>query len=105
MRLSPGTLALLAALVAAGCALYSDVSIQPLAVLPTKIDRGSDLQTMLRKADYLRAVESAPQIDAKPRKTAAELVALGSAELAAARYDAARQHLRSALDLNPFRTT
>jgi len=105
MRLSPRSLTLPAALVAAGCALYSDVVIQPLTVLPTKIERGADVVTMLRKADYLRAVESAAQIDAKPRKTAAELVALGSAELAAARYDAARQHLRAALDLNPFRTT
>ncbi len=105
MRLSSQTLTLLAVLGVAGCALYSDVAIQPLVVLPTKIERGSDVAAMLRRADYLRAVESAPLIDAKPRKIATELVALGSAELAAARYDAARQHLRSALDLNPFRTT
>jgi tetratricopeptide (TPR) repeat protein len=94
----------IALLFAARCALYSDVSIGPLVVLPTKIDRGSDVVTSLRKADYLRALEMAPQIDAKPRKTAAELLALGSAELAAARYDDARRHLRAALDLNPFRT-
>ena len=87
------------------CALYSDVAIGPLVLLPTKIDRGSDIATMLRKADYLRAIEMAPQIDAKPRRTANELLSLGSAELAAGRYDAARRHLRAALDLNPFRTT
>ncbi len=105
MRLSLRLVLVVAAVAAARCALYSDVAIQPLVVLPTKIERGSDVQTMLRKADYLRAVEMASIVEARPRKIASELVALGTAELAAARYDAARQHLRAALDLNPFRTT
>ena len=93
-----------AAAVLAGCALYSDVSIEPLTIIPTKIDRGADLQDMVRRADYLRAVELAPTIDARPRKSAQELLALGTAELAANRIDAARQHLRAALELAPFHT-
>jgi len=88
-----------------GCALYNDVTISNLTVLPTQIDRGSDLQSMLRKADYLRAVEMMPVIDARQSKNASDLALLGEAELAAGRYDAARRHLRAALDLDPFRTT
>jgi len=89
-------------LVAAHCALYSDVSIEPLNVIPSKIERGSDLRDMVRRADYLRAVEYAPAVDSRTRKSAEDLVALGQAELAANRVSAARQHLRAALDLTPY---
>ena len=95
---------LLVLLVAAGCALYSDVVVSPLIYDPTNIERGSDLPSMLRKADLNRAVSLAADIDAKPKKTALELGALGEAELAAGRYDDARRHLRAAIDLQPFRT-
>lgn len=88
-----------------GCALYSEVSIAPLSVLPTKIDRGADVQQMVRKADYLRALETAPAIEARTRPHAPDLIALGYAEMASARYALARQHLRAALDLEPFRTS
>ena len=88
-----------------GCALYSDVTISNLTIIPTQIDRGSDLQSMMRKADYLRALDMMPVIDSRENKTANDLALLGEAELAAGRFDAARRHLRAALDLNPFRTT
>jgi len=90
---------LLALVVVAGCALYSDVSISPLIYDPAKIERGSDLQSMVRKLDYNTAISLAQTIDSKPKKTAQELAALGAAELAAGRYDAARRHLRAAIDL------
>jgi Aspartyl protease/Retroviral aspartyl protease len=100
-RLSPfSTIVVLAA----GCALYSDVSISPLIVLPSGIERGADIVQMVQRYDYLRAVAFAPQVDAKQRKSSAELAALGTAELASARYDSARRHLRAALDLEPGRT-
>ncbi len=89
----------------AGCSLYSDVSITPLNVLPSGIDRGSDLPSMVRKYDYLRAIELTSAVEARQRKNVSELMALGEAELAAGRYDAARQHLRAAIDLNPFHKT
>ncbi len=89
---------------AAGCALYSEVSISPLLVVPSQIERGADITQMVQRADYLRAVESAPLVDARQRKSATELASLGAAELAAARYDPARRHLRTALDLNPQRS-
>jgi tetratricopeptide (TPR) repeat protein len=95
---------LIALLVVAGCALYSDVVISPLIYDPANIDRGSDMQSMVRKLDYNHAIAFAPTIDAKPKKTAQELAALGAAELAAGRYDDARRHLRAAIDLQPFRT-
>ena len=95
----------LAVLTAAGCALYSDVSIEPLVVIPTKIERGADLKDMLRRSDYLRAVELAPAIDARPKKSPDDLLALGQAELAANRIQAARHHFRSAIELSPFHTT
>lgn len=96
--------AVVAALLA-GCALYSDVSINALIITPASIDRGSDLQSMIRKYDYLRAIELTSSIEGRQRKNISDLMALGEAELAAGRYDAARQHLRSAIDLDPFRTT
>ncbi|MGZ4810174.1 MAG: hypothetical protein ACXV7D_12685, partial [Thermoanaerobaculia bacterium] len=91
------------ALVLSGCALYNDVTISNLTLSPAQIDRGSDLQSMLRKSDYLRAVEMTSVIDSRPNKSATDLAALGSAELAAGRFDTARRHLRAALDLEPFR--
>ena len=89
----------------AGCALYSDVIISPLTLLPTNIDRGSDLTSMVRKGDYNRAVAQASLVEAKTRHSANELAMLGAAELTAGRYEDARRHLRQALDLQPFRTT
>jgi predicted aspartyl protease len=89
----------------AGCTLYSDVSISPLITNPQLIDRGSDVQSMIRKADYLRAIEFTEAIETRSRRSAHDLSALGSAELAAGRYDAARRHLRAALDLSPVRDT
>ena len=94
----------LAALIAAGCALYSDVSIEPLTVIPTKIERGADLKDMIRRSDYLRAIELAPGIDARQKRSSDELLALGQAELAANRLPAARQHFRAAIELAPFHT-
>jgi len=91
-------------LVLAGCALYTDVSIAPLIVMPTSIDRGSDIPSMVRKSDYLRAIELTSMVEGRTRKSAQELAALGEAELASGRFDAARFHLRAALDLVPYRT-
>jgi tetratricopeptide (TPR) repeat protein len=96
---------LLAALATAGCALYSEVTIGPLQMLPANIERGSDLSSMIQKADFLRAIELTATIEARPRRTASDLAALGAAYLAAGRFDEARAKLRAALDLDPFRTT
>jgi tetratricopeptide (TPR) repeat protein len=96
---------LLAVLALTRCTLYSEVSVSPLTLLPSDIERGSDMQSMLRKADYLRAIEMAPVLDARQRKNAVDLGALGAAYLVAGRYDDARGRLREALDLQPFRTT
>lgn len=95
----------LAVLTAASCALYSDVSVEPLVVIPTKIERGADLKDMVRRADYLRAVDLAPSIDARTRKSPDDLLALGQAELAANRIQSARHHLRAVIELSPFHTT
>jgi hypothetical protein len=89
----------------AGCALYSDVIIGPLLYDPANIDRGSDMQSMVRKSDFNRAISLGATIDGKPKRNVSELAALGSAELSAGRYDDARRHLRAAIDLQPFRTT
>jgi len=97
--------ALAALVILAGCTLYNEVSVSALSLLPTNIERGSDLQSMLRKNDYLRAIEMASAVDARQNRNAADLSALGTAYLAAGRYDDARERLRAALDLDPFRTT
>jgi hypothetical protein len=91
--------------VVAGCALYSDVSISPLMLSPGSIERGSDLPSMVRKGDFVRAVEQASMVEARGSRSASDLVFLGQAEMAAGRFDDARRHLRLALDLEPFRTT
>jgi hypothetical protein len=94
-----------AAIFVAGCTLYSDVAIAPLIYVPANIERGSDIPSMLRKNDYMTAVLSAPQVDARSKRSAIELGALGEAEFVAGRFDAARRHLRAAIELQPFRTT
>lgn len=96
---------LLIVLAVAGCALYSDVVIAPLIYVPANIERGTDLPSMLRKYDYISAVLAAPIIDSRPKHSAMELAALGSAEFTAGRFEPARKHLRAAIDLQPFRTT
>ena len=96
------TAVLFAILAATRCALYSDVSVEPLTIIPSKIERGADLQDMVRRADYLRALEYGTTLDARTRKSAQDLVYLGQAELAANRINSARQHLRAAIDLAPF---
>lgn len=93
-------LALVVAL--SGCALYKEVSVTPLLLTPGSIERGSDVQSMLRKADYLRAIELAEAAEAR-RKTAQDLGGVGRAYLAAGRFDEARTQLRNALDLSPPR--
>ena len=89
----------------AGCALYSDVTVGPLLLTPANIERGSSLESMVQKADYLRAIGMASSVEGRPKRSAAELKALGEAELAAGRWEQARRHLRAAIDLEPFRST
>lgn len=91
--------------VSSGCTLHREVSVMPLLLNPTNIERGADVQSMIRKADFLRAVEQMPLIDAKERPTASELAAVGRACLAAGRYADARTRLRAALELKPVRDT
>jgi len=97
--------AIAAMLLIGGCSLYNDVSIGPLVLNPTQLERGGDVQSMVNKADFLRALEFKPVVESRTRKSPAELSALGNAEMAAGRYDDARRHLRAALDLQPFRET
>lgn len=87
-----------------GCALYKEVTIQPLLLTPASIDRSSDIQTVLKKADYAHSLEQAAR-DPKQQRLAAELADFGNAYLASGRFDDARRNLRLALDLNPVRAT
>ena len=84
-----------------GCSLYSEVSVAPLRLSPANVERGADLPSMVRKADYLRAIEYTSTVRSRTRPSASELGALGSAYLAAGRFDEARTLLRAALDLEP----
>lgn len=92
------------AVVLAGCTLYTDVSVGPLVYVPANIQRGGDLPSMVRKFDYVSAVQFATTIDARPKQSANDLATLGSVEFIAGRFDDARRHLRAALDLQPFHT-
>lgn len=95
---------LLCLLFLTGCALYTEVTVTPLVIHPSHIARGSDVHTMLRKADYLNAIAQAAVIESRPARSAADLAAAGTAHLICGRYDEARRLLRSAIDLDPFRT-
>lgn len=88
-----------------GCTLYNEVSIKPMPMTPAGIERGADIQDMVKRADYLRAYEQGKILDARQRQSYADLAALGAAELSGGRFDDARRHLRGALDLNPPRET
>jgi hypothetical protein len=89
----------LALLAAAGCALYSEVSIGPLMLEQGKLERGSNLQEMVETGDFNRAVQMARAFDSREKPAARDLALLGKAELAAGRFDSARRRLRQALDL------
>lgn len=95
----------LGAALCGGCSLYTDVEVSPLLLLPSNVERGGDIDSMLAKADYLRAMELGPIYDARPRVSAEDMAALGRVYLAAGRFDQARTRLRSALDREPSRAT
>lgn len=87
-----------------GCALRSDVAITPAFLLPKDIqNRGATVVEAEKGGDYGRAVQFGSAIDSRQKRSARDLIALGSAELAAGRFDRARRHLREALDLRPSR--
>ncbi|MEO8216056.1 MAG: retroviral-like aspartic protease family protein [Acidobacteriota bacterium] len=88
---------------AAGCALYSDVYVQPLRMVPTDVRRGSDIADSVAIGDYGRAIELAHMVDEKARPTASELLLLGRAEMISGRIDAARQHLTRAWEMDAVR--
>lgn len=95
----------LLALFLAGCSLSSDVSIGPLLLLPSDTRNGAaTIAGFVGIGDYPQAILLGEGIESRPRVSSQDLAALGSAELAAGRIDAARRHLRTALDLKPFHT-
>ncbi|MHB0969152.1 MAG: retroviral-like aspartic protease family protein [Thermoanaerobaculia bacterium] len=87
-----------------GCALYSDVTINPLYMTPDNAHRPTgNVTDLYEQGDYARAAAYSTWVDGR-KPTAHELMAVGQAELACGRLDAARRHLRSAFDLKPFHT-
>lgn len=104
---SSGRLLLAAAVIvfAARCALYSEVSISPLHLTPGDITRhAGSISSLVEHADFAQAVRLADVIESSPRSTYRDYAALGRAELAAGRFDAARRHLRIAYTKEPFQT-
>jgi hypothetical protein len=87
-----------------GCALYSEVSINPLYMQPESVRKPTgNVTDLFEQGDYARAAAYSTWVDGR-KPTAIELMSVGQAELACGRLDSARRHLRSALDLKPFRT-
>ncbi|MGA7614036.1 MAG: retroviral-like aspartic protease family protein [Thermoanaerobaculia bacterium] len=85
------------------CSLYKDVSVTPLLLMPGDIAmRGVAVPEMVEAGEFARAAAQAARIDEKENPSPRDLAALGRAELACGRLDAARRHLRAALDLKPF---
>lgn len=92
------------ALALTGCTLYSDVSVNPLLIKPSDVRRpASGVVELIQIGDYPRAVALVEHVESRQRQSYHELSALGAAELACGRLDAARRHLRRALDLSPPR--
>ncbi|HVR44132.1 MAG TPA: retroviral-like aspartic protease family protein [Thermoanaerobaculia bacterium] len=97
------TLALLLILVG-GCTLRNEVTITPVFLLPEDVrTRGTGVIELESAGDYARALTYASAVESRSRPRVGEYLALGSAELAAGRFDDARRHLRAALDLRPSR--
>ena len=107
MRILLRSAAIVAAvtLLSSGCSLYKEVSISPLLISPADIERGGDVHAMLKKADFLRAMDQAAVIGGRERPNAIDLAAVGRAYLFAGRYADARRYLRTALDHKPQRQT
>lgn len=96
------TLILTALAALSACTLQNQVAITPVFLLPDDIrPRGANVIDLEANAEYGRAANYAPMIEAKERPSVAELLALGSAQMAAGRLEQARQTLRRALDLRP----
>lgn len=92
---------LLCAVLVSGCALTSDVAVSPLRLNAGDIThRTTSVSDLVESGDYTAAIAFA----SGKRLGLRELAALGRAEMAAAHYDAAREHLKAALGLNPYRT-
>src|SRR5687767_12071855 len=91
-------------LLLSSCALYSEVEISPLFVLPKDLRRNTNNVTeLVAQGDFLRVIEQRKFIEGRREPSAKELAALGAAEVAAGRFVDAKIHLRAALDLKPFR--
>lgn len=96
---------LILSLLGLGCALYSEVVIGPLLLLPEHTWRSATSpKEMIEIGQFNRVTATARQIESKQKPTSTDLATLGSAELATGRFEEARRHLRRALDLRPSRT-
>jgi predicted aspartyl protease len=96
---------LLASVLLSGCALHNEVTIMPLIVDPSDIQRAPNyVEDHVAIGDFPRAIALAEQVEAKKKPTMKEFKALAEAELAAGRFDDARRHFNEALQLSPFRT-
>ena len=92
---------LLSVVLASGCALTSDVAVSPLRLNAGDIThRSTSVTDLVESGDYTAAIAFA----SGRRLGVRDLASLGRAEMAAAHYDAAREHLKAALRLNPYRT-
>lgn len=92
--------ALLALTVLGGCTLHNDVAITPIFLLPQDVrSRGTNVVELTESGDFIRALAYAEFVETKEKPSIKELMALGSAYLAAGRLDDARRHLREAVDL------
>jgi len=97
--------AVLGTMLLPSCVLHNQVTITPLIVDPSDIQRAPNyVENYLAIGEFRKAVALAPTVDAKPKPTMKELKALGAAELACGLYDDARRHFKAALKQSPFRT-
>ncbi|MFN2442760.1 MAG: retroviral-like aspartic protease family protein [Thermoanaerobaculia bacterium] len=93
-------LAVTAAILPGGCSLQNEVSITPVFLMPSDVrQRGTSAVELERLGDYGRVLTFADSIAAKERPSAAELLALGNAQMMGGRLEEARRTLRRAVDL------
>ena len=101
-RLAASTLLAWAILAIAGCtALSTEVAITPLILKPSDILRPDTIHDAILRGDYRRAIEIAAEPGTK--LTEGETLSLARAEIAAGRFDAARDRLLRVLDEPDFR--
>ncbi len=81
-----------------GCSLSSNVTVEPLFLLPSDIYKPSNLEDALERGDYRSAAEMSSLVEQARRQRVEQAALLGRAQFFCGRYAQARETLNRALE-------